>query len=476
MKKGKSIPAEAVDRAKVRLWPNKVEKKLPRDVAEMRRFLHELQRRRADLEMQNEELRRIWEGLELSPDKYEKLYDYSPVGHFTFDARGLIREVSPAGAQLLGIERRLLANKSFFSFIADADDKDIFADHLESVLQRQDMQSCEIRLTRNDGTVTYWQLQSVAVETIKHKEVFVLTSIVDATFGKHFGEELQKAHDKLVTTVHERNVELSKTMEFLADLYRCLGNPHLDHQDASGMRESNDGSDALDGSATGQDGNPDEHPQSPTAVGWRNFSFIPLASGKKTGLYALCAIAVIAAVKFVTLQPKGKTTVEKQIKTAQNTARSFELQTSARKIIQEKNVFAVINFKVRPKGVIYIDGEKKGVAPMLRELHVKKGTYTIEIKYKKNKVYRRVVKLAPRERILITHIFRKSTVRVVRKNVTVSKTRGNLQMKHQKTKTVSCAAIGATKVVTVITPPCEAEKKATQRINPAAFTAGFTPQ
>ncbi len=382
----------------------------------MRRILHELQRRQVELEMQNEELRRIWDGIELSPNKYLELYDFSPVGYFTFDAHGVIREVNLAGAQLLGIEKRLLANKPFFSFIADADDRNIFSNHLASALQMQGMHRCEIRLTRNDGTVAYWQLQSVAVETIENMGVYVLTSIVDGTFGKHFREELRNANDKLELTVNERIEELTRAMMFLADLYRFLGHPHTNHQKAPSMPQSNGGVDRLNGAAIGPDGNPEESTQSPTATGLRNFSFFPIKRGINRRLYGLCAIAVIAAVSFVLLQPKGKTTSPEQKKTGKNMVRSFGLQTSSRKMNQENNSSAVVQSKVSPQGVIYIDGEKKGVAPILRELQAKKGKYTVTNKSKNHKAYRSVVKRAPQDN------FRKSTATAIKKNITVSKT------------------------------------------------------
>ena len=312
MKKGESTPAEAAEQPEVRLRSKAAGKNLPRSVADMRRLLHELQRHQVELEMQNEELRRIWEGIELSPNKYAKLYEFSPVGYFTFDAHGMIREVNLAGAQLLGIERRLLVNKPFFSFIADADERDIFSNHLESVLQRQGMQRCEIRLTRNDGTVTYWQLQSVAVDAIENKDVYVLTSIVDGTFGNHFGEELQNAHDKLELAVNERNGELTRAMPFLADLYRFLGNPHLNYQKASSMPESNDGFDTLNEASIGQDRNPAESTLTSIAAGLKNLSFFPI---KNIWLYGLYALMVIAAVSLVSLQPKGETTDAEQKKT-----------------------------------------------------------------------------------------------------------------------------------------------------------------
>src|ERR1700687_1080288 len=87
---------------------------------ETQRLFHELQVHQIELEMQNAELRRAQEELELSRNKYAELYDFAPVGYFVFDTRGLIREVNLTGAKLLGIERRRLVNKPFISFVADA--------------------------------------------------------------------------------------------------------------------------------------------------------------------------------------------------------------------------------------------------------------------------------------------------------------------------------------------------------------------
>ena len=149
--------------AEARLRSIKAGENQPRTEADMQRLIHELQVHQIELEMQNEELRRAREELELSRDKYAELYDFAPVGYFTFDAAGVIREVNLAGAQLLGIERQLLANKPFTSLIADAEGREIFSNHLNLVLQRQVMLRCEIRLTGKDGTVIHGQLQSVAV-------------------------------------------------------------------------------------------------------------------------------------------------------------------------------------------------------------------------------------------------------------------------------------------------------------------------
>ena len=212
--KDKSLLTAATElrrHAEERLRAKAAELNPPRTEEETQRLVHELEVHKIELEMQNEELLRVQEELELSRNKYAELYDFAPVGYFTFDAAGLIREVNLAGAQLLGIERLLLANKPFTALIADAEGREIFSSHLESVLQRQGMQRCEIRLTGKDGKTIYGQLQSVAVDTIESKDGYILTSIVDGTVGKQLETEIQDAREyaeNIVETVREPLVVL----------------------------------------------------------------------------------------------------------------------------------------------------------------------------------------------------------------------------------------------------------------------------
>jgi formate hydrogenlyase transcriptional activator len=205
-----SAAAELRRHAKERLRAKTVELHPLHSAEEAQKLVHELQIHQIELEMQNAELRRAQEALELSRNKYAELYDFSPVCYFVFDTRGLIREVNLTGAQLLGIERRLLADKPFVSFIADADGREIFSSHLRKVMQRQGMRRCEIRVTGKDGKVIHGQLQSVTVDTIDSKEGYILSSIVDDTSVKQLGDALQKAHDKLEFIVNERTRELTR--------------------------------------------------------------------------------------------------------------------------------------------------------------------------------------------------------------------------------------------------------------------------
>lgn len=187
------------------------ERHAPRTEAEAQRLLHELEVHQLELEMQNAELRRAREELEVSLAKYAELYDFAPIGYFTFDAGGLIREVNLTGAQLLGIERRRLVDQAFAAFIADADDRALFSRHLEKVLQRQGMERCEIHVTGKDDAVILGQLQSVAVVTPEDEDCYVLTSIVDGSVQAQLEKTLRYANDRMESTVLERTTELTQT-------------------------------------------------------------------------------------------------------------------------------------------------------------------------------------------------------------------------------------------------------------------------
>jgi len=177
------------------------------------KHVHELEVHRLELELQNDELRQARAESESSRDKYAELYYFAPGGYFTFDTRGLIREVNRTGAHMLGIERRQLANKPFSQVIADAEGRKVFSDHLKSVLRSQSVQRCELRLSGKDGSLIHAQLQSVVVDTVGCNDGSILSSIVDGTIGKLLGDELQKSHDLLELVVSERTRQLTLEIE-----------------------------------------------------------------------------------------------------------------------------------------------------------------------------------------------------------------------------------------------------------------------
>jgi PAS domain-containing protein len=88
---------------------------------EVRRLLHELRVHQIELEMQNTELRRTQEELDIERRRYFDLYDQAPVGYCTVSEAGLLLEANLAVINILGLTRATLAGQPLSRFILDAD-------------------------------------------------------------------------------------------------------------------------------------------------------------------------------------------------------------------------------------------------------------------------------------------------------------------------------------------------------------------
>lgn len=141
----------------------------------------------------------------------EELFDAAPVGYFTFDASGRVLDHNRQGASMLGHGELRLCGRPFVEFIADPAGRDIFADHLKWVMNRQSMLRCEIGLAGRDGTVIHGQLHSVAKET--GAGPVILTSIVDTTVRRQLELMLRRSNEELEHRVAERNERLSLEVE-----------------------------------------------------------------------------------------------------------------------------------------------------------------------------------------------------------------------------------------------------------------------
>src|ERR1041385_4402095 len=118
-----------------------------------RRALHELRVHQIELEMQNEELRRTQEELEVSRARYFDLYDLAPVGYFTFSEQGVILEANLTAAKLLGVARGALVSQPLSHFVF-REDQDIYYLHRKALLETGAPQGWEMRMLRKE--VPFW--------------------------------------------------------------------------------------------------------------------------------------------------------------------------------------------------------------------------------------------------------------------------------------------------------------------------------
>ena len=164
VKKDKDTPQDAVGLrrlAEARLGKKKSGAELPLTGDKAERTVHELEVHQIELEMQNEELKQAREGLEAQFEKYSDLYNFAPVGYFTLDEDGIIREANLTGAKLLGYDRSRLAGTPFSSFLTGESHR-AFHEFLEKMRRGAGQETCE--LTLKGDRLRFIGIEGAAIE------------------------------------------------------------------------------------------------------------------------------------------------------------------------------------------------------------------------------------------------------------------------------------------------------------------------
>lgn len=145
----------------------------------IQKAVHELHVHQFQLEMQNDELRRMQHELDAARARYFDLYEQAPVGYLTLTPAGLILEANRTAASLLGVGRGTLARQAFTGFIC-REDQDLF------YLERQssacdEPHGCELRMVQADGTVFWGRLVIKALQQLDGHPVFqvILSNITE---------------------------------------------------------------------------------------------------------------------------------------------------------------------------------------------------------------------------------------------------------------------------------------------------------
>ena len=199
-----------------------------------------------ELEMQNEELRRSQEALELSRARYFELYDLAPVGYVTLSAEGIILEANLTLATLLETSRNKLVQSPLSHYILSTDQDSFYHFHRQ-MRETDSPQVCEIRMTQKQKEVFWARLDGVAVQEENERVYRVTLSDISqhrqAEQIKHTLEEketlLRELYHRtknnmlvissmlLLNTRHSKNEE---TRSVLTDLQGKVQSMALVHQ------------------------------------------------------------------------------------------------------------------------------------------------------------------------------------------------------------------------------------------------------
>ncbi|MFH0966479.1 MAG: GAF domain-containing protein, partial [Methanobacteriota archaeon] len=125
-------------------------------------IIHELRVHQIELEIQNENLKKVQQDLEHSRNRYIDLYDFAPVGYITLTNEGLISEVNLTGATLLGVVRIHLIHTRFRKFVSPGDLDQVDRFFIE-VLDQHEQVACQVHLIRPDGTSFFSRIEGIRV-------------------------------------------------------------------------------------------------------------------------------------------------------------------------------------------------------------------------------------------------------------------------------------------------------------------------
>jgi len=155
-------------------------------------LVHELRVHQIELELQCQELQRVQAEAEESRDRYRDLYEAIPIGYITIDSTGKIYDLNPAGASLLGIQKKQNQLKNFFSFFRNDDDVDTVTLLCRKVLVDQEANYCEVEMKKTDDIPFVVSVQVAPVQVGEGKGERIRIAFRDITRRKQTEEMLRQ--------------------------------------------------------------------------------------------------------------------------------------------------------------------------------------------------------------------------------------------------------------------------------------------
>ena len=160
---------------------------------------------RNELEIQNEELLQARDQAESTMEHYAQLFDFAPVGYLTIDRIGAILTANLTGACLLGMPRVKLAGRNIHFFLSP-DDRPVFCNLLDRVLQDQGSASCEALMRNADKEPFNARIELAPAGTGDE----CLVALIDITAAKEAETALKESRRQLALaneTLERRVIE-----------------------------------------------------------------------------------------------------------------------------------------------------------------------------------------------------------------------------------------------------------------------------
>ena len=184
----------------------------PTDILEL---IHELKIHQAELEIQNEELKRAQLELTDLYRQFEDLYEFAPCSYLNINPKGLVSRINLAGVMLLSEVREKILHIGFSQFVALAW-RDAYLDALKQAGRTGDTQSLELRLNSAEESPSWVWAEIRANRDDTGAVAHWRMTLVDISEKKKAEEALARAGRDLETQIEKRTAQLSRANQELA--------------------------------------------------------------------------------------------------------------------------------------------------------------------------------------------------------------------------------------------------------------------
>ncbi len=147
-----------------------------------------------ELELQNQELRRLQLELDAQRARYFDLYDLAPVGYCIVSENDLILEANLTAATLLGVDHALLVGQPHKRFIHSAD-HDLYTRWRNQLLITAQAQECELQMASQSGSLFWVKLIGTLVQDGSALAALRIV-MVDIGKRKQIAEELRISEER----------------------------------------------------------------------------------------------------------------------------------------------------------------------------------------------------------------------------------------------------------------------------------------
>ena len=183
---------------------------------EIKALFHELQVHQIELEMQNDELKRVYNELEVSKKHYLDLYDNAPVGYILINSDGIIIQTNLTALTLLKLNKKDMVNSKIQNYIYK-NDQDIFYMLNKSIINEKKKYDCELRMLKSDGEDFWTNLQVTLAKDESEKPIYKVM-IEDITQRKEIEEKLKVKENMLI--MQSKQAAMGEMISMIAHQWR----------------------------------------------------------------------------------------------------------------------------------------------------------------------------------------------------------------------------------------------------------------